>query len=46
MNLLNNKILGTIFLAFFFLSGFQTAKAATRTWDGGGADNNWSTAAN
>ena len=33
------RSLGVAFLAF-------AAQAATNTWDGGGADNNWSTAAN
>ncbi len=37
-------------LAFIFLGSFfiltKNAQAAAKTWDGGGADNNWSTAAN
>ncbi len=37
-------------LVAFAVTGFlfagRTVFAATRTWDGGGADNNWSTAAN
>ncbi|MCM8795027.1 MAG: hypothetical protein NC819_04415 [Candidatus Omnitrophica bacterium] len=33
-------------VAGILLLGVGTAQAATRTWDGGGADNNWNTAAN
>jgi autotransporter-associated beta strand protein len=32
--------------AFFVTTVATTAAAATRTWDGGAADNNWTTAAN
>ncbi len=42
---ISNPFFGALMFAFLFLT-FQTVNAATRTWDGGGADNNWSTAAN
>ena len=44
------KVLRTIFIycigILFFLLLTLSSKAAVITWDGGGADNNWSTAAN
>jgi len=35
-----------IFSLVIFLTSFEKVNAATYTWDGGGGDNNWSTAAN
>ena len=37
---------GFIFAIVFAFAAMQSANAATVTWDGGGADNNWSTALN
>ena len=36
----------SVFFAVVFFTQSFVINAATRTWDGGGADNNWSTAAN
>ena len=49
-NIHSNKLFsGSAFVVFFlvlFFCNVFTAEAATRTWDGGGADNNWMTANN
>lgn len=44
--LLQYFIFSAIFIAGLLFFAPQKAHAAVRTWDGGGGDNNWSTAAN
>ncbi len=46
MNLHSKKFLFFVLTLTIFVFSFGRVHAATYTWDGGGGDNNWSTAAN